>query len=635
MSRIVLLLVGLIGCSDYTLEGKDAPGPGFDTGDSVPLDTSEDSVPPPEELCNGVDDDGDGLVDEGYPDADADGIADCLDNDCVATEPGPRSEADAACVDPVTLTPPPAHPWDVVEEWAFREAGSASTPAVGDLDADGAPEVVFVDYTDGGRLVVLDGATGVPEWSWIGPEENAGPAIADLDGDGYGEIVVTEGEYGMSHTVRAFSADGAPFWWIRIGPSYYAHPAIGDLDGDGTVEVVVNEYILDGATGVVDHMIAIEPGHNFGSPALADLDGDGRQEILLANRVYDAEGRLLWTCGPSSDLDVAQPAQLDVDPEGEVVVSSWLQLTVCDDDGSVLWTMPSPDYVAPVAAADFDGDGIQELVVPMSWTLNLVGADGGVRWSVPIEDPSGASGPTVWDLDLDGAPEVFYRDEHDFIGVDGATGAVMLRIADQESWTSWETPVVADIDADGAGEILYVYAGEIEGGIVALGSAEGDWPPTRPVYNEASYADSNVTDTLAVPVAPIAPWLQRGGVFRGQISSVLREGLANARVAITDVCVASCDPGGRVEVWVQVWNDGDRVLPAATTVTLSGTVGEVEIPIESRALGTTLAAGTSTNLLFETTTAQAGSSLVVTVSDAGEECHGDDDSDRYADLGCP
>ena len=31
--------------------------------------------------CDGVDNDGDGLVDEGFPDSDGDGIADCVDTE--------------------------------------------------------------------------------------------------------------------------------------------------------------------------------------------------------------------------------------------------------------------------------------------------------------------------------------------------------------------------------------------------------------------------------------------------------------------------------------------------------------------------------------------------------------------------
>ena len=55
----------------------------------LPIDVCGERDWPPVELCNGVDDDGDGLADEGFPDGDADGIANCAD------EEGPLGALDA------------------------------------------------------------------------------------------------------------------------------------------------------------------------------------------------------------------------------------------------------------------------------------------------------------------------------------------------------------------------------------------------------------------------------------------------------------------------------------------------------------------------------------------------------------
>ena len=87
----------LAGCTEYGINEEKKP---VDTGTpqetATPAETSEpqDSAETaetaetadtsaPEELCNGTDDDGDGLVDEDYGDTDGDGIADCVDvEDC-------------------------------------------------------------------------------------------------------------------------------------------------------------------------------------------------------------------------------------------------------------------------------------------------------------------------------------------------------------------------------------------------------------------------------------------------------------------------------------------------------------------------------------------------------------------------
>ncbi len=98
MARICLLLL-LVGCPEYNLVGKEGdlggvadtgavpavPPEEGDTGeseeheDSPPEEPPED--PPPPEECDGEDNDGDGVVDEGFPDSDGDGIPDCREVD--------------------------------------------------------------------------------------------------------------------------------------------------------------------------------------------------------------------------------------------------------------------------------------------------------------------------------------------------------------------------------------------------------------------------------------------------------------------------------------------------------------------------------------------------------------------------
>jgi hypothetical protein len=48
---------------------------------ACPKPPCEEPTPPPPEECNGLDDDGDGQVDEGLADLDGDGLADCVDRD--------------------------------------------------------------------------------------------------------------------------------------------------------------------------------------------------------------------------------------------------------------------------------------------------------------------------------------------------------------------------------------------------------------------------------------------------------------------------------------------------------------------------------------------------------------------------
>ena len=60
----------------------DSEPPEVEEGEVGPAPDTVDVVePPPFEICNGVDDDGDGLVDEDFVDTDEDGLKDCVDPD--------------------------------------------------------------------------------------------------------------------------------------------------------------------------------------------------------------------------------------------------------------------------------------------------------------------------------------------------------------------------------------------------------------------------------------------------------------------------------------------------------------------------------------------------------------------------
>jgi outer membrane protein assembly factor BamB len=86
--------------------------------------------------------------------------------------------------------------------WSYSNATANSQSAsrkIGDIDNDGALEVVLTSYHNGYgpcgcpyHLIVLDGATGTVEWTWNNPAGVGfeGLAIADVDNDGCMEIIV-------------------------------------------------------------------------------------------------------------------------------------------------------------------------------------------------------------------------------------------------------------------------------------------------------------------------------------------------------------------------------------------------------------------------------------------------------------
>jgi len=65
---------------DDCVQGVDLDGDGWYSLNGDPDDTNVNTNPNACEICDGDDNDGDMLVDEGFPDTDGDGIADCVDN---------------------------------------------------------------------------------------------------------------------------------------------------------------------------------------------------------------------------------------------------------------------------------------------------------------------------------------------------------------------------------------------------------------------------------------------------------------------------------------------------------------------------------------------------------------------------
>lgn len=89
------------------------------------------------------------------------------------------------------------------------------------------------------QVMAYDGATGMPLPGFPQAASDMAffvqPSIGDIDGDGAAEVVAGNGVY----TLNAFDASGAsPSGWPKLtGGWTVGTPAIGDWDGDGTMEV--------------------------------------------------------------------------------------------------------------------------------------------------------------------------------------------------------------------------------------------------------------------------------------------------------------------------------------------------------------------------------------------------------------
>lgn len=163
--------------------------------------------------------------------------------------------------------------WDVL--WKFPLNGSIGeiygTPAIGDVDNDGALEVV-IGSTDG-NVYILNGADGSLEHTFsTGGGVYASAALANLDADACIEIIIGSTDCNV-YCLQWDGTTGSTEWTISTGGAVYSSAAVGDVDGDGSLEIVVgsndgNVYSIS-TSGSMEWSYATG-GAVYSSPALAD-----------------------------------------------------------------------------------------------------------------------------------------------------------------------------------------------------------------------------------------------------------------------------------------------------------------------------------------------------------------------------
>lgn len=248
--------------------------------------------------------------------------------------------------------------------------GFLATPALGYLQGD-APSVVTASWGQALGANNAENGSGLPGWpKWLYDSIWSSPAIGDVDGDGANDVVVggdcagndqgTQpcGNVGGGY-VWAFNRDGSQKWrWFYRGQVIWSSPALGDLNGDGANDVVVGTggywpepagrqiTALNGRDGSVLWQ-ASTPARVVGSPSLADVTGDGRPDVFVVSYggtllSFDgATGRQRWsacitddgrgcpreTIGTKSGVALA-----DVDGDGriEAVVHGEQQMQIYD-----------------------------------------------------------------------------------------------------------------------------------------------------------------------------------------------------------------------------------------------------------------------------------------------------------------
>jgi hypothetical protein len=538
-------------------------------------------------------------------------------------------------------------PWDVQLEWTFPAAKYiVATPVTGELtddnddhvvDSRDMPDVAFTSYMDG-RLYIVSGDGSGEICHQDGWQGDGGIIIADVDSDGNNEVV---GPLADGH-IRAVDGICRTKWTSQqsyAGQLLYAVTTAADLDEDGRVEVIADVAVVDGQTGAPIATLTPKAGV-WRAPVVGDIDQDGDQEIVLGDSVFDKKGRKLFSAGGSGTSSFGALAQLDNDPEAEVIFSYGANLGVYERDGTPKWhratrvTNPGPPCVG-----DIDGDGESEVIAPSGTALMAFEADGTPKWSAPMQDGSGAAGCIVYDMNADGVYEILFADEIALRVYDGKTGQALYENLKHDSGTYFETPVVADVDNDGSAEMLVVNSPVTGGasGLTVFGHVGSEWPASGQTWGLHDFSATNQNPDGSIPQHPDAPWLKYG-IFRGRPYDDY-PGTPNLTAEVVDVCTTGCDGSFDADVVVsfQVSNDGGSDVDATKVSLYLVDQGE-DVFFDSQRVPALDQGRSSDALTFTIPFDQWTGKIALVVDDEDgdaqiDECHEDDNRTVYsADL---
>ena len=417
---------------------------------------------------------------------------------------------------------------------ALGETSSIVTPLVanltddddnGSIDLCDIPDVVVVSavsHMSAGHIYLLDGETGVEHMRFeTDVVDHVTPALGDIDDDGIPEIISVTYNDGR---LIAFEHDGTVKWtgdtvWEDGLPGHgfgdwaYGSIQLADMDADGDVEIIAGNMLADHEGHTL--WFASEPAGDWNATTAADLDNDGDLEMVLGHAAFHHDGTSMWVV-PSIVPGFPQVADLDGDGLPEVLVTNRNGISLLEHDGTVVYQDLRPtgipntglNWIRPATIHDFDGDGVPEFAVSSNTHYTVYEADGTIVWDAAVIDGSGVAGGTAFDFLGDGIAEAMYADEQRLHVFDGA-GAPLLQI-DRTSVTGTEYPVVADIDNDGSAEILVVSNGAFGGDIPtiqAVRDVEDRWIQARRIWNQHAYHVTNVREDGTIPAMQPKSWL--------------------------------------------------------------------------------------------------------------------------------
>lgn len=349
-------------------------------------------------------------------------------------------------------------PWDC-------QIQTKSAPIVTDFNGDGSLDIMYLDVF-GRAYYINDQGEDYDDW-FAPPQQDImrSAALGDIDGDGNPEIVYA------SRTGRIFAAslDGTPVFNYDAGSPMLFSPVIATIDNSGTEKVLANA--LNGELHAINPDGTPVPGFpvNLGSPffteiAAADLDNDCVMEIIAGTQngnlhVLDGSGN------PKPGFPVATygaitgaPTVLD---NGRIALGTNTRMLLVSPSGEILVSKQISSAMAssPVVA-DLNGDGALEIIfVTLGGNLYAVDQSGNDLSGFP-QQIGGVFNvpPLIANLDDDPNPEILVSNGINSVYAFKLDGSMLPGFPFLTSYNGCTPGTICDLDGDGMLKLVTGYS---------------------------------------------------------------------------------------------------------------------------------------------------------------------------------
>lgn len=505
--------VQAIGCS--------APD-GYVADDRDCDDSRLDIYPGATELCDGLDNDCDGLIDDdpadpiiSFFDGDSDGFGDGTASTARCEVPPGYVTDDTDCDD----TEPLVFPGSTAAEVPFDglDTDCDGRDYCTDLSCDGRPDVVLVELFDGSswqqqvRIVYGEGELLGASPTLLSGERLTDAAVGDFNGDGYLDIAAASA-VNLSDSILS-----PVFWGSSDGHSDSARELLAapgaeavlaeDLNGDGLPELIFASHsrsdggVLSYETDAVIYWATPDgflitpptllPAAGALAVAAADLSGDGALDVVLCNHrdntpeAFNVSSTIYWggdfrdvTELPVSGCRGLDIADLDGDGDLDLAFASYRDGTSSASSSRVYWSdggsfssasvTELPTVAAfSVQAVDLDVDGFPELVFG-SLLDDVAGNAYSTSTRIYWGSEQGYSVDAVSELDAAASERPLLTDLNrdgfpELIAPGYAAGVSDFTPESLIYWGSAAGPSAADVTALSTQNAHHVAAGDLDG----------------------------------------------------------------------------------------------------------------------------------------------------------------------------